>query len=191
MDQPKNTQCLVCMDREATHGFLCAAGVHKCVCEECTTDLKECPYCRHPRTLIVRVFDVGCVPDPPAPDPPAPASAPAPAPDPPAPAPAPAPDQALVVDNQGRLSGLRIENMYLGVEPCGPSAFLVRLSEPGTPMHMRNPVEAYIHRNWETPGFLRGETQRITFVRTEDKLHMKIPVDLYERVAEVLKSVLD
>lgn len=70
VDLGTTLSCVACMDAPVTHGFVCAAGVHACVCEECGVGLKRCPYCQHPVTSFLRVFDVsgeGLSPPPPPP----------------------------------------------------------------------------------------------------------------------------
>ena len=54
--------CVFCMDAPATAGLLHGESVHKCLCRECATHLKEsnvqhCPMCREPiQAFIMRVF---------------------------------------------------------------------------------------------------------------------------------------
>jgi len=64
--------CTVCHEVEATHGFLCVAGMHQCVCQTCGNEptLLKCPVCKAPRTRAIRVFDSGVPGEPTKPTPP-------------------------------------------------------------------------------------------------------------------------
>jgi hypothetical protein len=44
--------CAICKDKSKTHAFLCG---HVCVCEECASDLTQCPLCRK-KGKAFRVF---------------------------------------------------------------------------------------------------------------------------------------
>ena len=53
--------CSICMQSEATSGFLHGHLVHRCVCEDCAACHKEtgrlqCPLCRQHASALVNIF---------------------------------------------------------------------------------------------------------------------------------------
>ena len=59
--EDENTLCVICIGKEATSGFLHGDSVHRCVCKDCATYLKEtgrlqCPLCRQGASALVNVF---------------------------------------------------------------------------------------------------------------------------------------
>ena len=51
---PAAPECVVCLDAPATHAFVPCG--HKCVCGPCGRQLGECPKCRAPVALLLRVY---------------------------------------------------------------------------------------------------------------------------------------
>lgn len=47
------TTCIICMTNPKTH--LAAPCGHQCVCSICSTKLQECPYCREPVAMWVKI----------------------------------------------------------------------------------------------------------------------------------------
>ncbi|GAB4823109.1 hypothetical protein N2152v2_010155 [Parachlorella kessleri] len=53
--------CVICMEEDATAGFLHGDSVHRCLCKGCAEFMKErrqlnCPMCRAPATAIINVY---------------------------------------------------------------------------------------------------------------------------------------
>lgn len=51
----KKPECVICLDQTSTH--LISPCGHKCVCADCSEQLKDCPLCRNAIERIIRVFE--------------------------------------------------------------------------------------------------------------------------------------